>query len=47
MAIYKGEVEIPWEPISDDFMPNVFEPGEYGHDIIKFQYCFAKKRRGC
>lgn len=46
MEIYKGEVEIPWEPITNEFMPNVFEPGEYGHDIIKFQYCFAKQRRG-
>ena len=46
MAIYRGEIEFPWEPISNDFMPKIFEPGEYYHDIIKFQYCFARPRRG-
>jgi hypothetical protein len=46
MNIYTGCTTIPWEPITNDFMPNVFEPGEYGFDIVKFQYCFARKQKG-
>jgi len=44
--VYKGLIEIPWEPITFDYMPSAFEPGEYGFDIIKFQYCYSKPRRG-
>ena len=47
MSIYSGETEIPWEPITMDFSPNIFEPGDYdGFDIIKFQYCYKRPRRG-
>ena len=47
MAIYKNEIEIPWEPISHDFIPKIYEPGDYnGFNIIKFQYCFKRPRRG-
>ena len=47
MTIYKGEREIPWEPISNDFMPNIYQPGDYnGFNIIKFQYCYKRARRG-
>ena len=36
MAIYKGEKEIPWEPILKDFAPNVFQAGQYNKiNIIK------------
>lgn len=47
MAIYMGETELPWEPITYDFAPNIFQPGEYNKlNIVKFQYCYKRSRRG-
>jgi hypothetical protein len=47
MSIYSGETKIPWEPITNEFAPNLYEPGDYsGLDIIKFQYCYQRPRRG-
>jgi hypothetical protein len=46
MKIYNGETDIPWEPISHDFAPSIFEPGEYKYGIVKFQYCYSRPRRG-
>ena len=47
MAIYKGEKEIPWEPILKDFAPNVFQAGQYNKiNIIKFQQSYKRPRKG-
>ena len=47
MEIYKGNIEIPWEPITNDFMQHVYEPGNYsGHDIIKLQHNFKRLQPG-
>jgi len=48
MAVYKGERPIPWEPIVDDYLPNVYTVNIYrGYNILKFQQCFKKSfRRG-
>jgi hypothetical protein len=47
LTIYRGEKEIPWEPITEDYMPAVFECGQYnGYNIIKFHRCYKKNRRG-
>ena len=48
VEIYRGEKEIPWEPIINDLIDNPFIINTYrNQDIIKFQNCFAKKiRRG-
>ena len=48
MQVYKGEKEIPWEPIINHFLERGYEINQYrGLDIIKFQRCFIKNiRRG-
>jgi hypothetical protein len=47
LTVYRGEKEIPWEPITEDYAINIYEPGSYsGFNIIKFQYCFKRPRRG-
>lgn len=47
MEIYKGNVPVPWEPISNDYMPSVFLPGTYGKlNIIKFQFVYRRPRAG-
>ncbi len=41
---YAGTVDLPWEPILNDYVPNAFVSGVYsGFNMLK--YCKAKKSR--
>jgi hypothetical protein len=45
-AVYEGQREIPWEPITMDFLRNPYTIGQYNKlNLIKFQRCYAKSSR--